>query len=256
MLIRSLAALSLSLWTACGGGAVTTSGGKPAAGVSGVRAGGVYEVLDAAGRAFVQLGEARRTPNRAGAPIVIAQGTAVEIADERPLGSRLDVTVVDARATCVTRASSRLLIGRYRSGSASWVDALELEGCAGNPGLPRVALIGAAEQARWIAPQETVFIDGERARAAEFVSELDGRDVLRRSQFSGSEIVLEGRGRTLRLMRGKQVLASYPDAAVAGAIALVDRLLFVLDGDGLMVVEITGGRAVTLLSQSGAPRVD
>jgi hypothetical protein len=256
MLARLLAALWLLLTAACAGGAASTAAEPSAPGVAGVRAGGVYEVLDAAGRAFVVLGEARRTPERLGAPVVIAQGVAVEVAEQRALGEPLDVTVVDARGTCVTRAGARLLLGRYQGGSASWLDALELEGCVGNPALPRVALIGSVEQARWLEPQEAVFVDGVLARAAEFVAEGEGREVLRRYEFSGSEIVLEQSAGTLRLLRGKRVVASYPELAVAGAVTLVDRLLVVLDGGGLTVVELVGGRAVTLLSRRGTPQLN
>jgi hypothetical protein len=260
---RVLAPLLLLLAIACGGGAASTPGGKAAPGVPGVREGGVYEVFDAAGRAFVALGEAHRTPNSAGAPIVIAQGAAVEIAEERALGVLLEVTVVGAHGTCMTRASSRVMLGRYDASNARWLDALELEGCSGQPALPRIALIGVAEQARWISPQEAMFVDGEAIRAAQFLEpNLGTGHVLRRYQFVGSDVLLEREsqpmqgGTALRLMRGQDVLATYPDAAVVGAVSLVDRLLIVLDSDGLTVVEVVGRRAVTLLSKRGARPVD
>jgi hypothetical protein len=58
------------------------------------------------------------------------------------------------------------------------------------------------------------------------------------------------------MLRGKHLLATYPGATVAGAVGLVERLLIVLDADGLTVLEIVGDQPVTLLSPLGVPRVD
>src|SRR5690606_24903179 len=115
--------------------------------------GSVYEVMDAAGRVLVPLGEAQRSPERRGAPTVIAQGVAVEFADETALAELVEFTVVDGRGTCVTRAKSRLLVGRHERSSARWIDAYELDGCGGDSSTPRVALAGASAEARWIPAQ-------------------------------------------------------------------------------------------------------
>ncbi len=265
MLVKSLAGVcGLALMACASGGSSSAQSAKAAGGIEGVREGGVYEVLDASGRAFVPLGEAHRTPARRGPPTVVSQGVAVEFADERKLDEPPEITVVDSMGTCVTRASSRLLIGRYEGNAARWLDAVELDGCTGDPALKRLALIGAASAARWISPQEAVFVDGQLTQAAELLEgQLDGKKILRQYHFPGSDLVLESEyvapsenGVPLRMMRGKHLLATYPGASVAGAVDLVERLLIVLDGGGLIVVEIVGDQPVTLLSPPAAPRVD
>ena len=224
--------------------------------------GGVFPVLDAAGRTLLPLGEARRSPKTRGSPTVIAAGVAVEFADEHELSEKSEFTVVDAAGTCVTRAKSRLLIGRHEADAAHWTEGIELEGCRGDPSQARLAIAGAAAAARWIHPQEATFIDGELATGSQFLDrELDGKKVVRQYQFAGLDVVLEteyvapARGVVpLKLMRGKQVLATFPGARVAGGVGLVDRLLIVLQGRGLTVVELVDGEAMTLLSpDSPAP---
>lgn len=222
----------------------------------------VYPVLDAAGRTFVPLGTARRAPERRGAPTVLSHDVAVEFADEQPLSDERTFTVVDARGTCVTRAKARLVIGRHERDDARWIEALELEGCGGDPSAQRLAVAGAAAAARWIHPQEAVFVDGELMPGSQLLEQqVEGKSVVHQYQFPGVDLVFESqyvappkRAVPLRMLRGKQVLATYPGATVKGGVGLVERLLIVLDGPGLTVVELVGSEAVTLLSPEIASR--
>lgn len=254
----------VSLLIGAAGGCYDMGGAPPAAapkhsGSSAVGEGSVHEVIDAAGRAFVALGEAHHAPEKRGAPTVIRKGVAVEFADERSVKEELPFTVVDAQGTCVTRAKARLMLGRHENEDARWLEAVELEGCRGDPALRRVAFAGAASAAQWINAQEAVYVDGELVQSSEFLEgEVDGKKVLRQFHVPGTDYVFEleyvapPRGKIpLRMLRGKHLIETYPGATVAGAIGLVDRLLVVLDGGGTTVIEVVGDRAVTLLAPPG-----
>ncbi|HMR04495.1 MAG TPA: hypothetical protein PKA88_01940 [Polyangiaceae bacterium] len=217
----------------------------------------VFEVLEATGKSYVMLGPSSAPPTTRSNPVVIGHGLAIEINDAHPIDPPLSFTLVGTRGACSSTAATMVKI----SGGTGWVDAVELDGCRGDPAEQRLALMGQVPDARWMDASETMTADGEPIPTSGFFEgSLDGKLVEKTSKFTGLDLSFEQRFRppntgpiATRVVAGDKVVDSF-FANVDGAFRAGQRwLIVVVSEEGeRSVLEL---RADTLVPRLGkAPR--